>query len=290
MQLEFLDALSIPGHPAKPNDDAWGQTGTAAVVLDGATNLCESLLPGESDAAWLARFAARRLMAHCQDGAAPQDALKRALAEAERSFVGLRRRAPKRNHENPYASMMFVSATDTGFEALWYGDCAALVKRPGEKVELVGDAFDKRAAEARRVKMLAQAKGLAPAAGVNRPEFLTALRAARDMLNTEKGSWCFGPDPKAADHVRRAHVEAPPGTLVLLASDGFLALASDYEAHDIDGLMAHAQAKGLEALGQQLRAIENEDPEGRKYPRFKTSDDATAVMLRLARGDAESRS
>ena len=59
MQFEFIDALSIPGHPAKPNDDAWGQTSGAAVVLDGATNLGDSLLPGESDAAWLARFGAR---------------------------------------------------------------------------------------------------------------------------------------------------------------------------------------------------------------------------------------
>jgi hypothetical protein len=30
-----------------------------------------------------------------------------------------------------------------------------------------------------------------------------------------------------------------------------------------------------------LRAIEDKDPEGRKFPRFKKSDDATAVLLRL---------
>jgi hypothetical protein len=281
MQFEFLDALSIPGHPAKPNDDAWGQTGGAAVVLDGATNLSDSLLPGESDAAWLARFAARRLMAHCQDGAVPRDALRKALADAEKSFAGLRRRPPQKNHENPYASMMFVSATDSGFEALWFGDCAALVKRPGREVEIVGDAFDKRAAEAKRVKMLADAKGLAPAAGVNRPEFLSALRAARDTVNTDKGGWLFAPNVAAAEHVRGKHVDAEPGTLVLLSSDGFLALASDYGVHDAAGLIAHAEAKGLESLGQQLRAIEAEDAEGHKYPRFKTSDDATAVLLRL---------
>jgi hypothetical protein len=281
MEFTFLDALSIPGHPAKPNDDAWGQTSGAAVVLDGATNLCESLLPGESDAAWLARFAARRLMAHSQDGASGRDALARALGEAEKSFTGLRRRAPKHNHENPYASMMFVCAGEGGFEALWYGDCAALVKHADGRVEIVGDAFDKRAAEARRVKMLAEAKGLAPAAGVNRPEFLTALRAARDSINTGKGSWLFGPNPKAAEHVKARHIAAAPGTLILLVSDGFLALASDYGVHDAQSLIHAAQAKGLEALGQQLRAIENEDAEGRKYPRFKTSDDATAVLLRL---------
>ena len=69
MEFVFLDALSLPGNPTKPNDDAWAQTNTAAAVFDGATNLGEPLLPGESDAAWLARFGARRLMAHCQDGA-----------------------------------------------------------------------------------------------------------------------------------------------------------------------------------------------------------------------------
>jgi len=282
MEFTFLDALSIPGHPAKPNDDAWGQTSGAAVVLDGATNLCEPLLPGESDAAWLARFAARRLMAHCQDGAAAPDALGRALADAQKSFIGLRRRPPQKNHENPYASMMFVSAVSDGFEALWFGDCGALVKRPGAVVEIVGEAFDKRAAEARRVKMLAEAKGLAPAAAAARPEFLSALRAARDTINTDKGGWLFGPDPKAAQHVRKQRIAAPPGTLVLLASDGFLALACDYGAHDAAALVAEAETKGLEALGLKLRAIENADPEGRRFPRFKTSDDATAVLLKLS--------
>ncbi|MBV8976855.1 MAG: protein phosphatase 2C domain-containing protein [Alphaproteobacteria bacterium] len=281
MEFTFLDALSLPGDPAKPNDDAWGQTSTAAVVLDGATNLCEPLLPGDSDAAWLARFAARRLMAHAQDGRPARASLEAALGEAQRSFAGLRRRPPTRNHENPHASMMFVTAAQDGFDALWFGDCGALALPPAGPAQIVGDAFDKRAAEARRVRMLADAKGLAPAARASRPEFLSALRAARDTVNTDKGGWLFGPDPKAAEHVRSAHVAAAPGTLLLLASDGFLALACDFACHDADGLIAAARDKGLEALGIQLRAVENDDPDGRKFPRFKTSDDATAVLLRL---------
>lgn len=281
MEFTFLDALSIPGNPAKPNDDAWGQTSSAAVVLDGATNLGESLLPGDSDAAWLARFAARRLMAHCQDGAAPRDALRATLGDAEKSFIGLRRRPPKENYENPYASMIFVSASKSGFEALWFGDCAALVQRPDGAVEIVGEAFDKRSAESRRVSMLAKAKGLAPAAGINRPEFLSALRAARNSINTEKGGWLFGPNAQAADHVRGKQFDALAGTTLLLVSDGFLALASDYGLYDAATLVAAANSKGLEALGAELRRTEENDPEGLKFPRFKKSDDATAVLLKL---------
>ena len=280
MELTFLDALSLPGNPAKPNDDAWAQIARAAVVLDGATNLGEPLLPGDSDAAWIARFAARRLMAHVGDGGEPRAMLRSSLADAEASFAGLRRRIPKENWENPYASMMFLVADGRGFDALWFGDCGALVRRP-DGVEVVGDAFAKRSAEARRVKMLAEAKGLAPASGANRPEFLAALRAARNLINTERGGWLFGPDARAAENARGVRVAAPRGTTILLASDGFLALVSDYERYDAATLMEAAERKGLEALGSELRAIEEGDPEGRRYPRFKKSDDATALLLRL---------
>jgi hypothetical protein len=281
MELVFRDALSIPGNPARPNDDAWGQVARAAVVFDGATNLGDALLPGDSDAAWIARFGARRLMAHVQDGDAPRDALRGALTDAAMSFAGLRRRAPKQNWEHPYASMMFVTASDEGLDALWFGDCGALVRR-ADGVEVIGETLAKRSAEARRVKMLAEAKGLAPASGSNRPEFLAALRAARNQINTEHGGWLFGPDVAAADKARSLRVAAEPGTSILLASDGFLALVSDYRRYDPASLVAAADSKGLEALGQELRAIEGDDPEGRHYPRFKKSDDATALLLELA--------
>ena len=45
----------------------------------------------------------------------------------------------------------------------------------------------------------------------------------------------------------------------------------------VDGLMAAVQEKGLAALGAELRAIEDADADAEKFPRFKKSDDATAV-------------
>ena len=69
---------------------------------------------------------------------------------------------------------------------------------------------------------------------------------------------------------------------MLLASDGFLALASDYGAYSADSLMAAAMAKGLKALGEELRAIEAGDAGGDKFPRFKKSDDATALLLKIS--------
>jgi hypothetical protein len=67
-----------------------------------------------------------------------------------------------------------------------------------------------------------------------------------------------------------------------LASDGFLALASDYARYTPEGLFDAALARGLTPLGEELRATEASDPDGIAYPRFKRSDDATALLLRVS--------
>src|SRR5436190_3753860 len=153
--FELLDSINLPGDPDKPNDDAFAFRPNAAVVMDGATSLGEPLMPGDSDAAWLARFGTRRLMAHIGDGDASREAIRRAMEDAGQSFAALRKRVPKETYEVPFASMMLIVATEPGFEAFWFGDCAALVRRPNEAVTVIGEAAEKRALEAERVAKLA---------------------------------------------------------------------------------------------------------------------------------------
>jgi hypothetical protein len=280
MTFELLDSLSLPGDAAKPNEDAFGHDATAAVVLDGATPLGDGLMPGPSDAAWIAQFGARRLLAHLRDGEGARKALRGTLADTQKSFEALRRHAPEEMWQTPCASMMLAVAGETSVEFLSFGDCAALVQPEGGAVTVVGETFDKRAAEAKRAQAIAKEKNLSPASGLSRPEFLGALRATRNRVNS--GSyWLFSPDAKAASHAVRRIVKVAPGTKLLLASDGFLALASDYGAYGADSLMHAAVKKGLKVLGEELRAIEAGDAGGDKFPRFKKSDDATALLLRL---------
>jgi len=81
--------------------------------------------------------------------------------------------------------------------------------------------------------------------------------------------------------MRHESVPCSDGTVVLLASDGFSALVDLYEAMDAAALVEAALADGLEPLVRQAREIETRiDPDGRLYPRFKESDDATALLVR----------
>jgi len=280
MPFEILDTLSLPGDPLKPNDDAFAHLDNAAVVLDGATSLGDPLMPGESDAAWLAHFGARRLMAHIRDGEAPVDALRYALADAKKSFEALRRREPEEVWELPLASMALALEAENGFDFLWFGDCAGLLRHGDSKLDVLGHSFASKAREAKGAATAASELKRAPVAEGSLSPYLPLLRRERNRMNSGK-RWAFSHDPKAAEHVLKAPVRAKKGAHLVLASDGFLALVSDYGAYTAESLFAAVLKKGLGPLGEELRAIEDKDPEGRKFPRFKKSDDATAVLLKL---------
>jgi hypothetical protein len=215
-------------------------------------------------------------MAHLKDGDAPQDALALALGDAQKSFLGLSRKPVQEKWQTPCASMMFAAQTQAGTEFRWFGDCAALILQGGV-LTLVGEAVAARKREAGRARLIAQE---IRRASTDREAVLPLLRASRNRINSGT-HWLFSPDVRAALHVSYRTEALMPGALLLLASDGFLALASDYDAYDLPGLMAAAKTKGLGALGEELRAIEAADPDGEKYARFKKSDDATALLLEL---------
>ncbi len=303
--LRLLDSLSLPGDAAKANEDSFAHGADAALVMDGATMLGDPLMPGPSDAAWIATFGARRLMAHLQDQA-PKKALRAAMADAQKSFNALRLREMEAQWQIPCASLMLTFlhplrpsqprevATGTSpagadtrggggpgarIEFLWLGDCGAILSQGGA-VSVIGETIAKRAEESARAREVAQAKNVSSAAPGVRAQFMEHLRAVRARVNSGD-AWLFSPDKRAAAHAQRRIVKAAAGTLLLLASDGFLALAADYGAYDAGGLIAAAKTKGLTVLGAELRAIENDDANGDRFARFKKSDDATALLLEV---------
>ncbi len=281
-RLELLGSLSIPGDPARPNEDSFSHSANAAAVFDGTTGLGELLMPGRSDAQWIAQFGARRFRAHAESGdGGIRDWLRAAAADAEKSYRALRKREPVENYEIAYASAVLATPDAGGLRVLWFGDCAALLRNGNGEFTILGDIMDKRESERARVVRLAKPGGQGPAAAGVREEFLPALRASRNTVNLPRGDWLFAPDAACADHAKELRVTALADSPILLASDGFLALATDYGRYSLEVLFDAAAKGGLAVLGEELRAVEAADPDGLRYPRFKRSDDATALLLAL---------
>ncbi len=277
MQPDIIDSLSLAGSRSKPNDDSFGAAGNRVWVLDGATGLGSRLLPGGSDAAWLSRTANRLLHAHhaIRDSVQLVRAVIAGLASAFEQECLAR---PEARWQLPCASLLLLTMERECTEAVWLGDCRAILAVDG-RIETCGETAEGEAEERAWAAELGQ--GAAASAMLGSDTVMAALRASRDRFNTGEGRWVLGLEPKAADHMKSAVFK---GALTegLAMSDGFSALELKYRRYGAAALLAAASDKGLAALAGELRAIEEvEDPDGRAYPRFKRSDDATALLFRV---------
>lgn len=277
MRFVVLERLSRSGKDGCANDDAMGQSRTLAFVLDGATGVGDGpLMPARfgSDAAWLSHGTAR-FLSTVDDAEAPLSAIVRNCATAlAGEFATLRLRAPKGGFEVPYASMMLVRPSADSIAYAAFGDCRMLVAHDDGRLDDIGPPPRHREAEAARAKAF-------DAVGTGVAAALPELRRLRSFVNTIDAYWLIAADPAVGDHVKTGAVRLDGPAHVLLMSDGFHALAADYGAYDDPGLVAAARSRGLPALYRELRAIERGDPLATKFPRFKMSDDATAMLLRV---------
>jgi Protein phosphatase 2C len=276
MHPEIIDSLSLAGDRAKVNDDAFGCAGARLWVLDGATGLGSSLLPGRSDAAWIARTANRLLHTHHAIRETAQ--LMRVVIEGVVSaFEAESLRSPGQRWELPVASFLMITLGQSEAEAVWLGDCRAILSIGG-KIVTCGETPDGEAEERAFAARIGGALGAS--AMLRSPEVIEQLRLARNACNAG-GRWLLGLEPRAAEHLehRTFPLDGPVSGLAM--SDGFSALELKYKRHAPEALLRAAPARGLAAFAAELRRIEEvEDPDGVAFPRFKRSDDATAVLFR----------
>jgi hypothetical protein len=109
------------------------------------------------------------------------------------------------------------------------------------------------------------------------------LRAARAAMNTPSGYGVFSITPPPAHFVRSGTIALEPGATVLLASDGLTRLVDVFRRYGARELFEAARLRGIASLVDELRHIESADSECISFPRAKISDDATGLLLRVAR-------
>lgn len=277
-----LDRVSLPGAPDKPNEDLCGTSGDFAWVID------TSIFPGtpaimndHSDAAWLAAFASERLSdlaPNAEDGAA---LVRHVMEEARVVFF---EKAPPARHDFrtwPIGAMTLVRRRDDSLDVWTFADTTAFVRSPDGEVMTVGEAPDLRKLEMANAAELLKASGCTPKDIGASAIFRHWLGGRRERQKQSGALVLLGLDPASADRMRHASVPCPDGTTILLTSDGFSALVDLYRRMDAAQLMELALDKGLGSLATLARRIETEeDPGGILFPRFKLSDDTTALLLR----------
>lgn len=285
-QISIIDTISDPGKDTRPNEDRLGYNRHAAFVIDGATGLGDrQFMDGfGSDAAWIAEFAALRFAERLDGGADPKAVLREVSEEARDTFMAMAGEQPR--YAWPLCSLTALQATSTVFRWFGLGDsCMYILHDNGQSDFVIPIPGAYEWEQHRAAEHIARLGGIGAAGVANDdPQTLEDLRRGRALQNTPSGStWTFGVVPEAADHL--ALVDVPVyggGATALLCSDGLADLVALYKLYDPATLIQRAATAGLKSLVSELRHMEREvDPDGLKYPRYKQSDDTTAILLRL---------
>ncbi|AWM87393.1 protein phosphatase 2C domain-containing protein [Microvirga sp. 17 mud 1-3] len=279
-----VERISRPGSPDKANEDSCGASGDWAWVID------TSIFPGtppimdeKSDATWLARFATERLSdlaARAYNGDGPA-LLRHVMEEAREIFLA---RAPEERRDPvtwPVGAMTLIYRAGDRLDVWTFADTTAFVRQPDGALHIVGEAPELRVYESAKAAELLRASGATPRTIFEAPAFQNWLTERRQRQKEGRGLPLLGLDPAAADRLRHEQVPCEDGTVILLTSDGFSALVDLYNEMDAKSLVEAALKDGLEPLVNRAREIETVvDPSGTRFPRFKESDDATALLLR----------
>jgi hypothetical protein len=280
--MKLLDSISFPGSKlgggmkTGTGDDryAFDEAAGWACVVDGATDVgpVRIFAAAESDAARYAEIFAETIVRHPADAREIPQAwfarlLPRLRAAIEREVKIPLKDAPLASY--PTAAATWVRHRKGRLEGATLGDSIAIVKSPDGAVTVFGEA-GKAADEQGRAKTVM---------AMTREEQLKWLQDVRAIHNTRGGYWVFGVQPEAADHIVHQTCDAPAGTKALVMSDGFYRLVSPYGRYTDEGLIDAVVARGLGALMRELREMEASPEDDARIGRFKTSDDATALLV-----------
>jgi hypothetical protein len=203
--------------------------------------------------------------------------IQAASEHAARRFAALTANASYERWQLPISSLLMIEETPIGVHGVDLGDCRAVTLDASGASFVAGgpeDAADDESA-------LAAQQTDADRPLLQRADTIAMLRRMRGELNQPGSRWTFCLDPACAGHARAFSWTLQRPAHILLMTDGFSALVDRYKVYDPAGLVRAAAAKGLQGLGRELRDIENADSSGAKHPRFKVSDDATALLMRL---------
>jgi hypothetical protein len=277
-----LDRLSLTG--SRVNEDGAGLHGRFAWIIDGATGLSdEQLTSGGSDAAWLAALLDERLAALSVTEAA--DMLLRQLeADVRLAFGEATAHVPGvSDHHTPSACLGLIEAIpgEDGLLELqgrFLGDVIALV--PSEHGATRWS--DERAKPFER-KTLAALGAKEHEPGQIPEAVKRQILENRARLNQQDGYWVVNPRRPWAGQELRFEAKVSPGAPIVLATDGFMRLVDVFGAYSDGELYDQLAAGKGRDLMEELRERERGDLMAGAYPRVKTHDDATFLVIAAER-------
>jgi hypothetical protein len=255
---------------------------TDLLVMDGGTSVAERdyIEPDLGDVAWFVRSFAAEIGRNARPDRSQQDSVQAAVTAVRTAFdrAGGHELVPV--HAWPIAALTWVRIVDRDRRstASLYslGDCKTLLRTPDGAVSDQDPFSNSQEAVVQAEIARLRAEGITDPVQ-RRERLLPMLRARRESQNRSPAPTVLCVQPHGPFQARTQSFELAPGAALLLMTDGFYRLVDTYGLHTDAGLIAHAEAQGLEAMLDQLRTFEQAS--GNTGERaVKAADDASAAF------------
>ena len=277
--------ISEPGNEI--NEDIVYTNRKYGWIMDGATGLREANFTSDkTDARWFVKAWSEYLKEAFENS---NDSLKYIVKNGIGSVKELYLHEVNRENidklDLPSASAGIYRIGEGIFEYLLIGDICLVIEDIEGNIKVIKDtkleALDNIAVN--ELRRLIVSNGLS--FNEAREGIQEILLKNRRLKNTDKGYWTLEFDSSALDYCIYDKLPLESISKVLFMTDGFFAIHSSYNYFSIKDLISFVDEKGLEEVYRILRDIEEEDKECYRYPRFKKSDDASAIYIKY--GDVQ---
>ncbi len=271
MQVSFA---SIAGSGLdRINEDWVGASPTVTVVLDGVSSPPELGTGCSHGTPWYVRNLGSRILLYATTN--PGTDLSECLATAIQEVANLHGDTCDLTHMGtPSATVALLREGPASWDHLVLSD-AVLVLRTEKAIHVVTDD---------RVTQVVQDEVAAvhletPGTKSHHVKLLELVKAQRRFRNREGGYWLASAAPQAAYYAITGFTPYDNLTHSALMTDGVSCLVDPYNHWTWDDLLRTLYDRGPCAILKEVRDVEAGDPYGRKWPRYKASDDSTIALV-----------
>jgi len=262
-----VTASSDPGSPDKPNEDAVVICADTVAVLDGATARTDTgCIHG---VAWFIEHLAKALAQHSD--LSPANALVSAIsatADQHRDTCDLA------HPGTPSAAVAIMQARSGVLRYLLIGDITLIIDT-ARGLQVMTDDRVGTTARAER----AAADSL-PSGSAEKNHALVRMKHAElASRNVPGGFWVAAADPAVVTNALTGEIPLREVRHAAMLTDGAVRAVDPLKLYDWPALLAELSTSGPDELIRQVRAAEDADPAGVRWPRNKIHDDATVALL-----------
>lgn len=286
--MRVTSVVSSAGLDSEENDDCAGSAqtpaGLYAWVIDGATNVAERdyLGVGQGDVPWYAQALSAALAANAGRGLAPRALHEAAAGEVAAAYGRMLSRLaePPPLCAQPMAALVLARIAEGRAELYELGDCAAFALAEGDGgVERLSVAEERTQAVEAGASIAARqgVVGFSPRAMWR--DRLPALQREREAQLSRRTLRVSTPARDARFGGFESVRPLADIAAIVLMSDGYERFAAKYGLGEDATMIRRTLAEGPGRILAEIRNFEAADPECRRVPRLKPSDDATCLVL-----------